>query len=363
MKASQAALAETLIGDAEPLERSLVLDMGRATLAIRSNSAALLDVLGDYFAHCRSPESTADVEVLAIEREAPELGVAFLDWSREPGKTGRKDSILDVPNGRLVRKVRTGMVFLQSAARRIAAGPCLANDNQVVNFIVSQYMNHLQQSGWRICHAAALARGDRAVAIAGFSGGGKSTAMLHALEHPGSAFLTNDRLFLKREGGGVRAAGVPKQPRINPGTVLNNPRLETLIPAPRREALRALPAAELWELEEKYDVPVAAFYGPERLVAEASLAAAIILNWRRDDPGPPRIAAVDLMQRRELLPAIMKSPGPFYQHADGRFQADGEPLDEAAYLEVLAGVPVFEVSGGIDFNALVRRHLIPLLEG
>ncbi|RAH36865.1 MULTISPECIES: HprK-related kinase B [unclassified Halomonas] len=361
--ATPAALAETLIGEAELLERALVLDMGRATLAIRSNSAALLDRLGDYFAHCLAPQASATLEVIAIEREAPVLDTAFVDWAREPGKTGRKDSVHDLPGGRLVRKVRTGMVFLQSAPHCIAAGPCLAHDNQVVNFVIAQYMNHLQRADWQVCHAAALVRDGRALAIAAFSGGGKSTAMLHALEHPATVFLTNDRLFLKREGGEVRAAGVPKQPRINPGTALHNPRLETLIPAARRDQLRALPADALWELEEKHDVPVAALYGPDRLTDEATLGGFVVLNWRRDDASSPRVAAVDLTQRRDLLAAIMKSAGPFYQRADGSFLADDEPLDEAAYLDVLAGVPVFEVSGGIDFNALVAGHLIPLLEG
>lgn len=363
MSAALNAAAEALIGDAEPLESPLVLDMGRATLAIRSNSAALLDALGDYFAHCLAPDAAAELEVVAIEREAPELDTAFVDWAREPGKTGRKDSVHDLPGGRLVRKVRTGMVFLQSAPHCIAAGPCLAHDNQVVNFIIAQYMNHLQRADWQVCHAAALVRDGRALAIAAFSGGGKSTTMLRGLEYPGTVFLTNDRLFLRREDGEVRAAGVPKQPRINPGTALNSSRLEALIPAARREALRALPAAELWELEEKHDVPVAALYGADRLIDEAALSGFVVLDWRRDDPSPPRVARVDLAQRRDLLAAIMKSPGPFYQRDDGSFLADDEPLDEAAYLAVLAGVPVFEVSGGIDFDALVEGHLIPLLEG
>ena len=45
----------------------------------------------------------------AIEREAPELDVAFTDWKREPGKTGRKDSYAASPGARLVRKVRRAL--------------------------------------------------------------------------------------------------------------------------------------------------------------------------------------------------------------------------------------------------------------
>ena len=88
-------------------------------------------------------------------------GPEFIDWAREPGKTGRKDSYLDLDGGRLVRKVRTGMVFLQSAGERIAAGPCLRYDNQVINFINAQYMNWLQNQGWLICHASGLVTGGR----------------------------------------------------------------------------------------------------------------------------------------------------------------------------------------------------------
>ena len=100
----------------------------------------MIDRLNDYFSHVVIAPCDTDLEVVAVEREAPDLGVDFIDWPREPGKTGRKDSYLDLDGARLVRKVRTGMVFLHGTADRIAAGPCLRNDNQVINFINAQYM-------------------------------------------------------------------------------------------------------------------------------------------------------------------------------------------------------------------------------
>ena len=51
----------------------------------------------------------------------------------------------------------------------------------------------------------------------------------------------------------------------------------------------------------------------------------------------------------------MKSPGPFYQYADGHFHADDTAFDHAAYLQALQGVPVFEVTGRIDFPAISER--------
>ena len=68
-----------------------------------------------------------------------------------------------------------------------------------------------------------------------------------------------------------------------------------------------------------------------------------------------REAEVDLGDRPDLLGAIMKSPGPFLQFPDGRFLANDASLDEAAYLAILDGVPVYEASGAVDFDALVLR--------
>ncbi|GED23234.1 HprK-related kinase B [Halomonas halmophila] len=363
--ACPAGYAEILRGEARLLEAPLVLAMGDCSLRLRSNSPAMLERLGEYFAHCRcdaaeAPPECLDLEI--IEGAPPALAVDFIDWSREPGKQGRKDSYHDLPGGRLVRKVRTGLVFLQSADQRMAAGPCLAHDNQVINFILAQTMNHLQQRGWQVCHAAALVGAGGAVAIAGFSGGGKSTAMLHAMDIPGARFLTNDRLFLKRQGEALQAAGVPKQPRINPGTALHNPRLVELLPEARRAALRTLSSAELWSLEEKYDVPVSDIYGPERSVSRAPLGALVILDWQRDAAQPLTMRRIDPRQHPELLAAVMKSPGPFYQAPDGSFQADGETLNAEPYQDLLATTPVYAVRGGVDFAALVEDHLKPLME-
>jgi HprK-related kinase B len=302
-----------------------------------------------------------DIEVIAIERDAPELDIDFVDWKREPGKTGRKDAYAELPGGRLVRKVRTGMVFLQSERCRIAAGPCRKYNNQVINFINSQYMNWLQNRGWLICHAAGLVYRDKCLGIAGFSGGGKSTLMLKLLDHDDVAYLTNDRLFLHAGSGSVLARGIPKLPRINPGTIVHNKRLHSLMPAQQRKSLLQLPPAQLWELEEKYDVPVDRVYGPGRIRTEASLSAMLILDWRRGSDRELQVERVNLAQHPDLLGALMKSPGPFYQHPDGSFQRDTAALDEDVYLEVLKNVPVYAARGRVDFDALTHHCLSDLL--
>ncbi|MGD8558290.1 MAG: HprK-related kinase B [Gammaproteobacteria bacterium] len=348
-------VVDTLYGGATLCNQSLTLALGDCTLRVRSNSAPLVEQLCSYFSHVIETDKEPDIDIIAIERDAPQLDIVFKDWQREPGKTGRKDSYFDLPGARLVRKVRTGMVFLQSEHQRIAAGPCLRYDNQLINFINAQYMNWLQQRGWLICHAAGVVYKDKALGIAAFSGGGKSTLMLQVLDNPDINYLTNDRLFIKKHNGIIDAAGIPKLPRINPGTIVHNPRLHPLIDEEQRQDLLDMPADDLWQLEEKYDVIIDELYGQNRITARAPLTAFVVLNWQPQGNQPLQLQPVKLSERRDLLGAIMKSPGPFYQYADGGFFQDDTPLDDQAYLSLLENVAIFEASGTIDFTALTQR--------
>ena len=67
-----------------------------------------------------------------------------------------------------------------------------------------------------------------------------------------------------------------------------------------------------------------------------------------------RVTPVTLAERPDLLSAIMKSPGPFYQHRSGAFEPNGNSPDPASYIAALNGVTVCEVSGRIDFDAIVE---------
>jgi HprK-related kinase B len=358
-------ICEYLIGDAGLMDNSLLLDLDGCSIRLHSNSDALLSRLRHYFRQVLSKEASnqSDMEVIAIERVALPPELDYIDWKREAGKKGRKDSYLDFPGGRLIRKVRTGMVFLQNENRRIAAGPCLQYDNQLINFINAQYMNWLQNHDWLICHAAALVYHNVALGMAGFSGGGKSTLMLHLLEHEAVSYLTNDRLFISAQGPVTRARGIPKLPRVNPGTIVHNPRLHALIPEAERRALLALPQQQLWELEDKYDVMIDEVYGSGKLCTKAvPLKHFLVLNWNRADDKPPALHQVDLTQRSDLLATIMKSPGPFYQLADGSFYQDDMPFDEQAYLDQLRNVAIYEVTGGVDFDALTQLCFSRLLD-
>ncbi len=353
MNQNSSSIAELMRGDAILCEDDLYLGLGECVLRIRSNSPALIRELTGYFSHVAIKATAETIEVIAIERDAPQVGLEFTDWKREPGKAGRKDAYADLTDGRLVHKVRTGMLFLQSKNYRLAVGSCLQYNNQIINFINSQYMDWLQHRGWLICHASGLVYDSQCLGIAGFSGGGKSTLMLHMLDDDKVAYLTNDRLFVHAESGQTLACGIPKLPRINPGTIVHNPRLHSLISSKQREAFLQMPPEKLWHLEDKYDVHVDQIYGTGRIIPRATISSFLILNWRRNSDDETSMEQVDLNSRRDLLGALMKSPGPFYQHPDGSFQQDTADFDEDAYLHELKDVTIFEASGQIDFEKLI----------
>jgi HprK-related kinase B len=182
------------------------------------------------------------------------------------------------------------------------------------------------------------------LALAGFAGAGKSTLALHLMSQ-GSNFVSNDRLLLLPDG---RMLGVPKLPRINPGTALTNPDLARVIPEGQRAAFSELDPDELWTLEHKFDVPIHECFGPGRFTLSSPLCGLVILNWRRNGLAL-QFRDVDLRTRTDLLPAVRKDPGLFFLN-------DGRPLDhsEERYLERLSGTRVVEITGGVDFSAAVR---------
>ncbi len=355
------SISQQLIQEQEFLSEPLHLKIGDCRLDLQSNSQALIDKLSLYFASCNviGDQNTADINIIAIESDAPELGIDFIDWKREPGKTGRKDEYFDIKDGRVVRKVRTGMVFLQSVEKIIAAGPCIQYDNQVINFINSQYMNWLQQRGWLICHASGLIHNNKGLAIAGFSGGGKSTLMLNFMNDSSISYMTNDRLFIKAsnpdtEESQVTMSGIPKLPRINPGTIIGNPVLHSLMSQDELKHYQAMEKEILWDIEEKYDAPIKQVYGDQRMKNDSPLNAFLILNWQRDSDEPVSLSQINLEERQDLLKAIMKSSGPFYQDKQGIFQTDEIEFDEKAYLSMLSGIKVYEAHGGINFIKLTE---------
>ncbi|MDG4812337.1 HprK-related kinase B [Hydrogenovibrio sp. 3SP14C1] len=350
---------------------SITIELPDFRIEISSNSASLLEILKTYFnpVLCSKPSRTApSLKIKAYESDQfIDRGIQWQDWKREAGKSGRKDSFIDIQEAnetqRLIYKVKTGVLFWQKEDTPTAVGPVEENPNQIINFILTQYLNENLRQGWLLGHAAGLEINHKGIAIAGLSGGGKSTLMLHLLEY-GEHFISNDRLLLNAQKttrpGHFRMRGIPKQPRINPGTIVHNKRLHSLISAERRQELLAMPTETLRQLEEKYDADVNKIYHSACFKAEAALDAFVILNWQPDSQQSTQLRHTSLNQSPELLEAILKSPGPFYSDEKRVFLANQTQPDPADYLELLGEIPCFELTGKIDFKKasdLVRKAI------
>lgn len=348
-----AALLEPLF-TAHPRPYSLELTFDDITVTVTSNSPVLIDKLSDYYRDFLGGTGAVHLSVIAIETAPVSLPLAYTIKPREPGKSKLKEAYADLPDGRVVHKLITDMLFFFGHGVNAAVGPCLANDNQVVNFINNRVIEIRLRAGDLLLHASGVAEGDRGLAIAGFAGAGKSTLALTIMRH-GTDFVSNDRVMVSLSAAGHIMRGLAKLPRINPGTVLNNPSLAPVMDEDERKAFAALPPEELWNLEHKYDASIDACFGPGHFRLSCPMVGLAVLRWKREDT-PMTCRVVSLAEHPDLLAAFMKDPGVFYE------PESDEPDDAAVvgpedYLHMLRDVPILEFSGGVDFDAAAEACL------
>ena len=345
------ALMQPILDEA-PITHRLDVTFDDVTVVVSSNSKGLIDKLANYYRDFVGGGGSILVPVTAIETGPPLFDLPYAVKGREPGKTKLKESFIDLPDGRVVRKLITGLVFLFGQGRNYAVGPCIDNDNQVVNFINNRFIELRLKRGALLFHAAGVAEAGKGLVIAGFTGAGKSTLALEIMRQ-GTDFVSNDRIMVSRDDAGLTMTGVAKMPRVNPGTVLNNPNLGPVMSEEDRVRFAALPVGELWDLEHKYDAFIDECFGPGRFRLSCPMAGLVILRWKRD-ASPMTAARVDLRQRRDLMPAFMKDVGLFYE-----FEDPSEPsmATQNAYLELLGDLPVLEIDGGVDFQKAAQASL------
>lgn len=318
------------------------LAMGDCRFLVESNSADLHRELTAYFAPFLCAPGEADIRITALQSPVPDLGLKFTVKEPDPGKTKVKEEWTDLPGGRVVRKRLTGLHFLFGEGRNLAVGDCEANPNQIVNFVNNRFIERKLNDGCLLAHAAGVAVCETGMAMAGFSGMGKSTLALH-LVSKGVTFVSNDRLMIRPGSPCPAMFGVAKHPRINPGTALHNADLQNIITEQDKERFLRMSPEELWTLEHKYDALIDQLFGPDRFILQSPMRYLVLLNWRRDI-AVTRIKEIDVHRRHDLLAAFMKDTGLFYLPS-GRYAPTA-----ADYAAALKGCRVFEISGGVDFD-------------
>lgn len=334
----------------------LDLEFGDCKMAVWANQTAIAEELKQYFGHFVRPISENPDMVITVHNAlSPESDIPFTLKQPDPGKTKIKEEYAQIAGGRVVRKRLTGMFFVFGEGDHLAIGPCRKNLNQVVNFINSRYIEWLLCRGCLLGHAAGVILNGKGLALAGFSGAGKSTLALHLMNH-GAVFVSNDRLMIEESGDTLFMHGVAKLPRVNPGTILSNPRLIQIMPIEERSRFASLSPEALWKTEHKYDAPIDQCFGDNRFVLKSQMHALAILNWNKDG-GDTSAKVVNLTERQDLLPAFMKSSGLFFLPHRDCTVADISP---ESYASILSKCKVIEITGGIDFEkaaSLCISHL------
>ena len=117
--------------------------------------------------------------------------------------------------------------------------------NALMRVVRELALARVQRAGGLVLHAAAVAEGDRVVALAGPKGAGKTTLLIHLLRPGRARFVTNDRLVVSGAGPAAATLGLPTivkvrrdESRVVPGRprALSGDRLSPP-PNPRRDAV------------------------------------------------------------------------------------------------------------------------------
>lgn len=330
---------------------SATFDFDGFRVSIVTNDQKLKAELEQYYAVFRTEETKGARVVAAWAGDLPPLAVA--DWQvnhPEPGKHRIKEHFARLNGGTLIRKVQTGVHLAWLDGLLVAFGPLNDNPNQVVNFVNNIYLDHLLAKDGQLFHAAGVCNSlGRGIGLAGRSGMGKSTLALRLLE-AGLDFVSNDRLVVQHPDGGLTMQGVPKYPRINPGTIVNQDALLPLASEVDLARYRQLSVDELWDLEEKYDAFVDEYFDGCQFRLGAKMNAFVLIDWDRKLDAPPILTQKRASEVPELIPDAMKLPGIMLPGASARIPA----LEVEPYQALLDQTRLYVLTGGVDFDEAAR---------
>lgn len=317
----------------------LHLRLGDVPVTVRTDCAELHSLLGRYFEQFAVSSPSDEGRLVCAFLGSLDIDDARLvDVPRRGGRPS-KEAYYDTHQGRVIVKKRTGMVIVSDGPTRIVVGDVIANANQVINAVEQVFIEEYVDRNYWLLHAAAVAHSqDLGVLIASPSGVGKSSAALASVG-VGFKFMSNDRVLVALTDVGAHLVGVPKKPRINPGTALALPILHELLSHAERERCAEMTTDALWNLESKLDVDVEKVFGTGTTLLEADLRLVFLLAW---NPHGGETVFHELGDD-EAVAQLMQHLVP-----EGPYRAVSHPLpDESTVRAALRRSRCYRVTGGV----------------
>jgi HprK-related kinase B len=323
----------------------LTLSFLGVTLSAYTNDERVASGLARYFSPFRTPARPDDGLPIYLLQGTPTYDPLRLqDVTRRDAGRSVKEAFYDVPGGRIVVKRRTGIAIYIAEPEHLVVGDVLRNLNQAANVVSTVFAKAMLRRGYVMLHASAALGEVGGVAFAAQSGAGKSTMAL-ALVEEGYRFVTNDRLLVRPDQGRVEMVGLPRIPRVNPGTLLRLSRLTALLPPEARRQYERLSPGALWAAEDKRDVEVDRIFGPGTFQLTGGLGIIYVLVWHPGE-GACEVRPLDPGGRRAVLRRMVKQVGVQDLHPPS------QGIQEAVLDAIAEAVPACEVTGQPDVSAL-----------
>ncbi|HWQ09333.1 MAG TPA: hypothetical protein VN436_09505, partial [Holophaga sp.] len=176
MGSKPACCREIVAACGRPSPHVLRLRLADVRLDVRSNSPDVIAALAAHYRDFPGDGGLADLEIAVVDGPPPDFLLPFA--VRAQAGDEAKEAFCDLPDGRVVRKRRTGLWLVFGQGGQAILGPCRAHVDQVINGLNARFMERILERGALLFHAAAVAVGEAGLAIAGFAGAGKSTLAL-----------------------------------------------------------------------------------------------------------------------------------------------------------------------------------------
>lgn len=323
-----------------------------------TNNLRLHQILTAYFDEFIAETPRTEVHSTVTVHDASPMSFPYTYRLAPPSAPHKpcKHEWVDLPEGRIVHHRITDMHYFIGHGQNCMAGPCVAMKNQVVNFINSRFIKSKVDEGYLLGHASAVELDGHGIIISGNSGAGKSTLALHMVT-AGANFVSNDRVLIDKDGTGL-FFGTAQQPRINPGTALNNPCLDSILSEQEQQTFKSMPSEQLWTTEKKYDALIPTYYGMNRFIPHAPLSGVVIIDWERVDT-PLRVQQVPARSASYFLKHLMKKNDLLFLPENKNYTDPTLP----DYIHALCDIPIFVLQGGVNFADATQTLLSTLKAG